>query len=971
MRFFYIFSFLIVSSFSLVGMEKPTSEIKQTTEKHHEPLLILIDQFNSESEKDIVVRSITANFIAGLQSNSFPILVSKSILLNFLRRKQTIVSIGSYFKNFALYQDALKTIEEIKKSLAGMESYPGVKEIIEETLTSLKPYEQSWEQEHQFLSSVNLTSTDWKLYVLNPDQAMFFLVPANYPLHNFNRAVLEEITYILPLTTEQNLEMVIDQIDRYQGINVLPSIISLFKQKKESPSTIWDIYINGHGSADMRALEIAGLLPAQLNKLLQFFNDMIITNVVNLSTCSIGGNNLDLVQWRKSGISRSFNYILVVESIDDSPTKLLYTQRMRLSGYLGNYFNNAKNLINKSDSLNKLVTDLIIKEPEYISNLPQVWLPGGIGFQTVALNNYVISIGLVKKRTHELSKKPIIVKDAMAILMYPLQITVPLHVYPQNLSLLSEEKFEWSDLSIKPIYNYLYPQFISMVHGNTIQQLQKVIVHKSSLATEKTESGVLHFIRDAFFNIAGRVSKKKVLINNLEGFNDIRNIIEKQRIQKSIEIPHELEQALQSEQIKLKKVIIKTKGNKQLGYKIRLSFKYKNSAWQFNVSKESLNAEPYAWYFKSKEVSTHKQQFTQLLEKLSQRHYQQELAPTKKYFYAQKFQPYLLINYDTILNLKPKEWIFIKDNKDYFPLLSTFINSLELLKSNESKFEFYKLLNNALELKIKHISERLLAKGIPAVDVSSWAATYREIYMSQSYLLKGILSLKTGYYFNMAQFVLNKLENVALDAAEFLFIDPVESDKLYKELEKKHADTESILVFVLNQLMYKTINLKLPKKPTVSIIKEARIFHELTIDDPTGFLFSNIIQFLKQFITNRTTVLTKEIFIIKNGIGLNDLSYILELNRLYNNELRFSDLEKLLPSNVNQFEIENVILSIHALPKELMVTIEFEYNNKAWKLEASLKPKALNVPIPWKVQASDVNTLHNNFKHYKEIIDKS
>ena len=73
----------------------------------------------------------------------------------------------------------------------------------------------------------------------------------------------------------------------------------------------------------------------------------------------------------------------------------------------------------------------------------------------------------------------------------------------------------------------LYPQLISMIHGDTINYLKYIDLKSIKPVTHL--SGVMHFIRDALLDVGGRETKKVFVIDKLTGTNDISPLLELSR----------------------------------------------------------------------------------------------------------------------------------------------------------------------------------------------------------------------------------------------------------------------------------------------------------------------------------------------------------------------------------------------------------------------------------------------------------
>ncbi len=582
--------------------------------RKHAPLAIIIDQTDTEGPDQPLVGALTGNFAQMLQTAFVPTIVSSSIAYNYFVRR----------------------------------SHPKSKADL-----SLTPEK-------------NPVSFDkWQLYHIPSSQFLLF-VPEHYIKYykdslGLNLKNLLDISPKLP--SGQNSDDIIQYIKSYKktpplfSIDNLRTILTTIKQaKSSSPESeqaelkqqiqlpIWDIILHGHGSAGE---SIGGLPPEKIQELLNFFNNELPIGLFYIQTCSAGGENLRLLEFdttiNKKKVLRNLDYILIVGAITDKstwfvpggPTNKLFYQ----------LYSNAARLQGKGESLNTLLNDLNslyrhAGSPHGSSNIPQVWLPGGLGFQTYKINEKVQILGNVKIKKHEDEKSPIVLPaSSMAILIYAMSIEVPIVVTSHAIDEESGMKHALEEVSLRdkewknipniaelimqntekllPIYkpgergmakfkeiykefNLLYPEFISMQNADT--HYFSEIILQPPLGKETEMTGVMHFIRDAFFDIGNRASTKTFLIEELVGNNDISKLLELSRAKNGIATPNPLEAKLQNsinKQIRLQKVYIDTSRDGA-----HLGFIFDNTAWSFSF-KPGEQAMPYFWHFKEIDTEAH------------------------------------------------------------------------------------------------------------------------------------------------------------------------------------------------------------------------------------------------------------------------------------------------------------------------------------------------------------------------------
>ncbi len=601
-------------------------------EKKHAPLAILIDQgpFYIETPDNKDHRSLTENFAHMLQTAFVPIIVSRSIVYNYF---------------------VLRDRSDFTKN------------------------------DNSFTPQNNPVSFNkWHLYDV-PDSQFFLFVPDHYLTYykdslGLNLNGLTDLSAKLP--TAGDYKTIIGYIKGYNeappfSINDLRTILTTIKKTASIPGSeqltkaelksqdqlpIWDIILHGHGGPDEGP--IGGLYASQIESLLDFFDKELPVGLLYILSCNAGGKNLNLLEFSESisvgkllklvwlqakgvfkgnipkqeNILRILDYILIVAAITDKPIwffggggqsdKLVYQ-----------LYNDAARLQDKGKSLDTLLNNLncLSRHSGSLhasSNIPQVWLPGGLGFQTYQINKKVQIIGKVKVSVHEDEKRPIVLPDSTIVaLIYAKSINVPILVTPYVIKVEDADLFDELTLRDKWIKNIptiteqltydeyiiekklekkagqypalthifskpdnpleqatlkkglklLYPEFISMLRGSTEQYFSKVELRDPE-GEEGKLTGVMHFIRDALFDIGERASTKRFLIKELIGNNDISVLLELSRLKNDIADPHSLELKLVDsigKHIRLQDVTIETSKDSAM-----LQFVFDNTAWQFN-----------------------------------------------------------------------------------------------------------------------------------------------------------------------------------------------------------------------------------------------------------------------------------------------------------------------------------------------------------------------------------------------------
>lgn len=501
--------------------------LKNQGKQIHVPCQIIIDQEGAESPKTTAI-ALTSALSVSLTAHQWPILVSASLMHNLLYK-----------------------LEKISKG-------------------------ESIGKSENFLGETSFNKSDWEAYDV-PNSQFILLLPKKY-INFFSSAfktnTLKSITDFLPENKEylKFMDWLNEKII-YKPLFSKADLAQVFITVKESPSMpIIDFILDGHGGAD-RYLAIAGLGPREINNALSFF-DTLNTGTVIILSCSAGGKNLDLLQF-KDNINVTHNYLLIVGAISDEP--IVKTSYIYIADDINSYqkcFNYSALLVDRGESLNRLLNALNISnfQPHGNAGIPQVWLPNGYGFQTYNIDKEILVLGNVYEKIFAEEKKPIIINNKKAVLIYPKHIRTNLKITPfqipvgpaeyksDNLKLRLEEKGNlwskiptlteaafWKNLTNAQISNlsvelnkyfpsfkiedpehyksyndnFLYPQFILMARE---QKPDQYVCHFHEINLENQNCiscGVMRFIRDAFFGFQENPIEKTIFIDSITGFNDV------------------------------------------------------------------------------------------------------------------------------------------------------------------------------------------------------------------------------------------------------------------------------------------------------------------------------------------------------------------------------------------------------------------------------------------------------------------
>ena len=371
----------------------------------HAAMKILIDENNSE-QADPAKGVLSQELARSLQDESFPVVTSASLLKNLLKATR---------KNKP--ESDLKT----------------------------------------FMNEAGFTSFRWDLYDV-PQSQFILLMPKTFSIlfqgRNIGLKQLPSLNALIPENAQsQNLadfpyKKLIDWLK--QNKKIIPFSPKDFDQifaSKSDKTPIWDFFVYGHGALQPI---IAGLTPDQFNSMLSFFDKKIKTGTIFVISCYAGGKNRTLLETTEDGVQINHNFIFILGSIADSQVVVYFGQ---LHANINKFLNNAGFIQDKGTGLTNLLRHLAsqIWSTYTISThgataFPQVWLPGGYGFQTPNIIEGALTLGSVFLKKHKENNQPIIIENKIITLLYPPIIDVPLYIRPFNYKEILEKP--WTGLSL-------------------------------------------------------------------------------------------------------------------------------------------------------------------------------------------------------------------------------------------------------------------------------------------------------------------------------------------------------------------------------------------------------------------------------------------------------------------------------------------------------------------------------------------
>ena len=553
-------------------------QVDQSGLRRHAPCMMFIDQSVNEKPYDLEPGAMLELFGSALKLGFSPIIVDVRVLSNFL-----------------------------------------IKRINSDQFINDPSGEGKWVAR---LRDIPFNQANWQVYhVPYPTEQgvvnapFFLLVPKQfldlYPNNNGLR--LDQLSAITFKDDSQLLDWITNN-NKFFPWDPPRDLARIFKPRKleqDDKSPIWDFIVAGHG---VMGEVIADLSPQNMQRLLEFFNNKITTGLVYLMSCYAGGINLELLHFKKDINNDPFlmqlNYVLTIGSVGDVPST---TGSVMAIKSIDSLFNKAAQLRDKGKSLNellqvisKITVNLGLRTLHGTVNIPQVWLPGGLGTQTFNVDNRIKVLGEVLTRVYEDENRLLELSDKLAVLLYADFHTFPIRVLPTdynpalrpeqyvdinhtedlratywkyfpstievNLRMIGQQKgaalmtaiknykdyldrsknifpahkdivLDKNFLPLKGYSSYLYPSFISMNRRNLMQHFSSIEVMHKINGREYPFAGVLNFIRDAFMEPLRR-STKVFLIDELSGNNDISLLLEAVRMEKNIMEQHALEKVL-------------------------------------------------------------------------------------------------------------------------------------------------------------------------------------------------------------------------------------------------------------------------------------------------------------------------------------------------------------------------------------------------------------------------------------------
>lgn len=331
-----------------------------------------------------------------------------------------------------------------------------------------------------------LITGDWVLYKNKTEEYLIGL-PKNYwPLDakdsnnlfniGLNEDVLQQINpSFLVDTLNQKEQKFNEQLQKDPQVIFEPFELEHLKKILINPDARKRMFITGHGffagilleeklkeqAAQVKAI-IAGMPVAAFQNFLEFLNTMG-TDFLYVSSCYGGGYNL-VQGYQKQNDEMAIKplklgYFVVVGALTDESTRGGTLKFKEFFHAINNLFSPKTTLKNPFEEILKPVSS------RFIQNLPSIRYPGSLNYFKVIdvdKKTEIITYALVTAKSIE--KKPIIIKNKEAILLYPIEVAVPL-----KITEMIKEPLK--------IGGVVIPALVSMIPGNAFHVLQEMAIN--------------------------------------------------------------------------------------------------------------------------------------------------------------------------------------------------------------------------------------------------------------------------------------------------------------------------------------------------------------------------------------------------------------------------------------------------------------------------------------------------------------
>ncbi len=578
-----------------------------------QPLIVLIE---NESKNVVATDANVIGFLVGLESQKYPILVSKTIIQP---------TFDTFIKN-------------------------------------------------------GLSENEWLLFDLPDSQFLLFMPAALRNFYQFNYNNLIEKTALLPSLDALKLFIKEKKYMPFSIENFERLFIKTQPEESEDPVSKWNMLFLGHSSRSATtfsglASDALSSLLGWFNRSLAigavYFRSCYLGGKAALNLIEfehLMGKESKKSETEKTSVQsnepqlRDLNYILIIGNLLESVASSRYPTFKEL---VNNFFTNVAALQEKGGFQNLIKSIALFETGDLLKKgtiIPQVWFPHGYGFQVFQVDEKIKVLGKVAARVAEEEYKNnaayyyVVNKEAVALIIYPKVMMAPLKlegksetageasrrsfiesknhgmplIYPSELyaytkNKLFHTKIENELLAQKEYFpelnkystlfkslDRIYPDFLSMIRGNSKQRFKEILLEDN----QKNSGFIAKFILDSFIHpIGSRVSQFVFYIEKLIGINDLALLIESSysaQLIKELEaetqslgkisstlveklknlpsplVPKEfLDSSMKPVTLEKVKIVTYAKGKLDLAWHIELTFVLDSKAWKFAFDEET------------------------------------------------------------------------------------------------------------------------------------------------------------------------------------------------------------------------------------------------------------------------------------------------------------------------------------------------------------------------------------------------
>jgi hypothetical protein len=450
------------------------------------------------------------------------------------KEKNTIMAIGAALVT-ALYQEAGPIIVSTALFCTMLEQTAKEQRPIEAILDEANKLGHTSIALHEkngiYISKISFQPKQWIIKKINP--SLTLLIPQRYlESFNFGKDIIEEYHgNLAPISDiELKLGLKVNHMETIEAEKIIRPITATNSDYfSDSLDTIfctkldylnkninipeWSIFIAGHGrivdnKTDAYTYKIVGLSLNGFQKLLHFLENKINTQLQTMQSCYAAGiHSKKIYGEMELGTQKQYSFPIIIQGLNDVVASIR-TASVDWQAWRNNRtiklitHKNFFDFLKKATGLEEGDYKEIIKpiSDDFISNTPQIKLPGMEWFSVMEIDKKVVSIGSILAETRNPKKALDIVayfkKDPEVILLYTDNISFELKINSHNVKAIV------SMLSSGPIKNQ--PEF--------------VIHHIKKISSSQTFEKILQWFR----LVASSHESKWFLIDEI---NDWRNII--------------------------------------------------------------------------------------------------------------------------------------------------------------------------------------------------------------------------------------------------------------------------------------------------------------------------------------------------------------------------------------------------------------------------------------------------------------